>query len=602
MSSIERKSHCLKREKTLAIPRNLLFFDTETTPTYLPNGSIRQTLRLGWACYWRRGYGRNIDKFEWLYFDNSDDFWQFVFNRTERKQKLWVLARSVVFDFTVVEGWKHLRHAGFKLKFFHNAGTTSIITVKSKSGSLVFLDTMNWFVESLKKTGERIGIPKLKIDFETCSQEYLSIYCKRDVEIELENFKRFITFLEDNTISRLCYTRGSTAMAAYLFSHYDKRIYIHNNKEAIDLERASYKGGRTECFYLGELKNGNYYIVDVNSLYPYVMREHDYPVKYKNISSRISISGLNAALDHNAATAQVLIHTDEPVYAVRSGRTIFPIGKFWTTLTTPELIYALEHNHIIDIGKVVFFEQSNIFSSYVDRFYGLRQKFKSEANYEYEDLCKKMLNSLYGKFGQKADNWVKIGDSPDEPDRVELCFRAGKNKLRQIRYLLGEIFELEGYSESYNSFPAIPAHVAAYGRLHLYGLMKQAGQGNYFYCDTDSLIVNDLGLSNLENQLDNFKLGALKLVETVDSMTIRGLKDYSTKTKTVIKGIRKNAVEISKGVYQQESWPSFKGLLRRAEPDTYTINMVTKTLTRKYTKGVVQSDGSIVPFVLDEPS
>ncbi|GAI17181.1 unnamed protein product, partial [marine sediment metagenome] len=105
------------------------------------------------------------------------------------------------------------------------------------------------------------------------------MYCKRDVEIELENFKRFIKFLEANSVSRLCYTRASTAMAAYLFSHYKHKIYIHNNKEAIDLERESYRGGRTECFYLGELKDDNYYIVDVNSLYAFVMREHLYPVK-----------------------------------------------------------------------------------------------------------------------------------------------------------------------------------------------------------------------------------------------------------------------------------------------------------------------------------
>ncbi|GAI53833.1 unnamed protein product, partial [marine sediment metagenome] len=35
---------------------------------------------------------------------------------------------------------------------------------------------MNWFVESLAETGKRIGIPKLKIDFETCPDYLLDIY------------------------------------------------------------------------------------------------------------------------------------------------------------------------------------------------------------------------------------------------------------------------------------------------------------------------------------------------------------------------------------------------------------------------------------------
>ena len=601
MSSINRKCHCLKREKTLAMPRHLIFFDTETEQEKLDNGSIRQRLKLGWACYVRRGYGRNLETRQYHFFRSALSFWQFVFKHTERKRKLWLLARNLVFDFTIVEGWKYLRQAGFKLKFFHDDGTTSIISVRGKYGSIVFLDIMNWFVESLAKTGERIGIPKLKIDFDTCPDYLLSIYCKRDVEIEVENFKRFIEFLEANSISRLCYTRGSTAMAAYLFRHYHNRIYIHNNKEAVDLERDSYRGGRTECFYLGELNDEQYYIVDVNSLYPYVMRNNFYPVKYLRLVQNVKVVSLRNEIRTKAIIAKVLIDTDEPVYAVRRERTIFPVGRFWVTLTTPELKYALEHNHLVKVKQAVIYEQADIFKSYVDRFYKLRQEFKASGVAEYEELCKKMLNSLYGKFGQKADIWHKIGECPREPDRVEICYMRSENNPKAIRYLLGEIFELTGYEECFNSFPAIPAHVSAYARLYLWQLMKQVGEGNYFYCDTDSLIVNEVGLCNLQNQIDKGRLGGLKIVESTNRLIIRGLKDYSTETKQVVKGIRRNAIELSEGVYEQEQWPSFKGLLRTGEANTYEVKKVVKVLDRKYTKGHLNSDGSIEPLFLGEP-
>ncbi|KKK77507.1 hypothetical protein LCGC14_2852930, partial [marine sediment metagenome] len=395
-------------------------------------------------------------------------------------------------------------------------------------GSMVFLDIMNWFVESLAKTGQRIGVPKLKIDFETCPDYLLDIYCKRDVEIELENFKRFMRFLEDNSVSRLCYTRASTAMAAYLLRHYKTKIYIHNNEQAIDLERDSYRGGRTECFYLGELKNDNYYILDVNSLYPYVMRNNSYPIKYKKIIHKINIPDLQEYLRDSAVVAKVLIQTDEAVYAVRRERTIFPVGLFWVTLTTPELKYALHHNHIKQIDDAVIYNQSNIFETYVDKFYMLRQEFKSAGVAEYEELCKKMLNSLYGKFGQKAEVWEKIGDCPDESDRIEQCFEVGTAGVRQLRYLLGEVFELKGYEEPFNSFPAISSEIAAYSRMYLYKLMKTAGTGNYYYCDTDSLFVNEKGYQNLAGYLHDSKLGGLKVVEQTDQIIIQGLKDYIT--------------------------------------------------------------------------
>lgn len=600
MSSIDRKAHCLIKNKTLSIPRHVVIFDTETKSTQLPDGKNLQTLKLGWAVYNRSGYGRHLEREIWHSFTTAESFWSFVESVIQPKQRLWIIARNMSFDFTIVKGWIHLRKAGYKLKFFHNAGCTTIITVQNSNSSIVFVDSLNWFRETLAKTGERIGIPKLKIDFDTCTDSYLSTYCKRDVEVELANFKLFVRFLHGNNISRLTCTIGSTAMAAYLLNHYNKTIYIHNNKEAIDLERESYCGGRVECFYIGERKNATFYIIDVNSLYPYVMRNELYPNRYYKTIHNPTIKTLKTLLKNYSVIAKVLIKTNLSAYAVKRGRTIFPLGQFWVSLTTPELKFAIDNNHILKIERTVIYQQEALFKTYVDKFYSLRQDFKSAGVEAYEVICKLLLNSLYGKFGQKCDIWEKIGNCPNEPDRVEVVYKQGCNKPYKLRYLLGEIFESTGTIESFNSFPAISSHVTAYGRLYLFKLMNMAGVGNYYYCDTDSLIVNEKGLDNLASLLHDTKLGYLKLEESSPFIDIRGLKDYTTSKKNVIKGIRKTAVEIAPMVYQQERWPSFRGLLRTDNPNSYTISTVIKTLKREYTKGHVSSDGQVRPFVLDE--
>ena len=403
MSSIDRKPHVLKSEKSMAMPRHMIFFDTETWQNETEDGKIHQSLRLGWAVYYRKAYGRHVERMEWCLFFSTDEFWQFVGKFCNPKVKLWCIARNVAFDFTVVKGWTHLKRLDYKLKFFHNKGSCSIISVRNKTSSIVFLDSMNWFPESLEKTGLRIGLPKMKIDFKTCTEKELITYCHRDVEIEIENFKLFIRFLESNQISRLCYTRGATAMAAYLLRHYNTKIYIHNNKQAIDLERASYKGGRVECFYIGDLNDDSYYMLDVNSLYPFVMRNNNYPVKYLRIIHNISVLRLDKYITTKAVVAKVRIETDKPIYAVRRDRLTFPIGNFWTVMTTPEIIHALKHNHVKEVGDIVVYEQDNIFESYVDKFYKLRQGLKSKGVEVFEQLCKYMMNSLYGKFGQKGE-------------------------------------------------------------------------------------------------------------------------------------------------------------------------------------------------------
>jgi len=597
MSSINRQPHVLKSEKSLAIPRHLMFVDTETWQETLFDGSVEQSLRLGWACYYCRGYGRHVERAEWFYFEDTDSFWSFVGSHTEPKQKLWIIARSLVFDFTVLKGWSHLQAMGYKLKFFHNKGACTIINVRKKGSTLVCLDSMNWFVESLAKTGERIGIPKMVIDFATCTQAELSDYCKNDVLIELENFKFFIRFLEHKQVARLCYTSGSTAMSAFLLRHYTTKIYIHNNAEAICLERDSYKGGRVECFYLGDLNTEKYYVLDVNSLYPTVMRNNKYPVKYLKIRHDVALETFSRILKHESIVAKVLIETDEPVYGVRRDRLVFPTGRFWTSLCTPELKYAVKAGHLRQVETMVTYEQENIFRSYVDTFYRLRLEFRESGVSEYEELCKKLLNSLYGKFGQKGENWMKIGDCPGEWDREELLFNMNGRRVTKLRYLMGEMFIMTGSGECFDSFPAIAAHVTAYGRMFLWRLMQRVGPGNYFYCDTDSLIVNDKGLKALKRSLSQAGLGGVKIEEASSHIEIRGLKDYTTDSKNVIKGIRKNAVELADGVFQQELWPSFRGLFRSGKAETYTVQTVTKHLDREYRKGQVRSDGVVLPFV-----
>lgn len=598
MSSINRKCHSLKKETRLTIPRHFIFFDTETSQHRLEDGNVEQRFKLGWACYYRRKYGRHKAIVQWIFIDHIITFWDFVVSKGIPKQRLWVIARNVVFDFTICKGWENLKREGYKLKFFHNNGCCAIVQVKKKSSTIVFLDSMNWFTESLAKTGERIGIPKWKIDFDTCTDEALSAYCRNDVLIEFENFKIFITFLEDNMIGRLCYTKASTAMAAYLFRHYHTPIYIHNNAEAINLERQSYKGGRCECFTLGDLSGQTFYVFDVNSLYPYVMHQNSFPTKYVKLHHRLTPKSLGLKLNDYAVVAKVLIKTDEPLYALKTGRTIFPIGTFETTLCTPELLYALDHDHIVKVFDAVSYEQAPIFSSYVSTMYGLRQDFKVARNKEYEQIVKYLLNSLYGKFGQKAEEWVKIGNAPNEPDREEIILYKSPRRVIRWRFLLGELFELKSHSEAYNSFPAIASHVTAYARLYLWELMKACGHGNYVYCDTDSLMVTDAGRDNLTQYLSDTELGKLKLEKTVNQLIIRGLKDYTADEKVVVKGVRRNAKQVSEGVYTQEQWPSFKGTLKTTDANKYVVKQVTKHLTRKYTKGDVGENGIVKPFHL----
>jgi DNA polymerase elongation subunit (family B) len=324
-----------------------------------------------------------------------------------------------------------------------------------------------------------------------------------------------------------------------------------------------------------------------------------YPVKYVKYRHNISADELRGYLESCSAVARVLLKTDVAAYAVKADRTIFPVGTFETALCTPELKYALECGHIKAVYECVLYEQAEIFTSFVKTLYKLRLDFKSAGVTWYDVFCKYILNSFYGKFGQKAENWIQIGKAPNEPDREEILIDAQTHRRSKLRYMLGYVYESQGTSEAFNSFPAISAHVTAFARMYLWELMQVCGQGNYVYCDTDSLIVNDDGLDNLSGYIDDKQLGKLKHEETVHSLVIRGLKDYSKDTKRVVKGVRLNATKLADDIYSQEQWPSFKGLLKSGDANVYLVGHVVKHLSREYTKGVVTGEGWVTPYRLE---
>jgi len=158
--------------------------------------------------------------------------------------------------------------------------------------------------------------------------------------------------------------------------------------------------------------------------------------------------------------------------------------------------------------------------------------------------------------------------------------------------------ELQREEESAGSHPAIAAHVTANARMLLWSLVADAGRDNVYYCDTDSLLVNDTGLNRLRARIDATRLGALKHEGTYTDWEIRGAKDYRFGDKTKLKGVRPSAEWLDADTVRQEKWSGLKGLLRAGNLDRPTTRLIEKHLSRRYDKGVIGPDGCVSPWLL----
>jgi len=597
--SKRRVWHYLKDNKTIELPQNIVFVDTETIEVKINELATQHNLRLGVACYIQfRGSGKKPTT-KWKVFEEASSFWNWLFSLTREKTRLYIISHNLEFDIPVLGGFEVLKTRDWKFIKLINNHHTNIWTFRKGNSSICFLDNMNYFNVSLAELGKSIGLEKLPMpSLDACDGDWLK-YCQRDVEIMVTAWQHLRQFIIDHELGSFAKSIPAQALNAYRHRFMPIQIGIHDNHEAVELERQAYFGGRVECFRLGQCSGDTFYKLDINSMYPYVMAQGLYPTRILGVRKSPSIEYLISIIKKKAVIARVILQTPEPCFPVRyNDKLCFPIGRFETTLATPELELALNKGYVKSCYKVVIYEKANLFRHYVNYFYNLRLKYRAERNTAFEYICKIMLNSLYGKFGQKLEVWEKVGEFPNEPDGYWREYDDVDKAWYSYRSINGVRERATGFDEGYNTFVAIPAHVTSYARVYLWKLIQKGGLENVYYSDTDSLIVNSTGLDHLRCYCEASTLGALKIESKGSALTINNAKDYILDGEHKQKGIRKDALKVGENEFRQVKFRRLRGAIHEGDINRVTTSMVTKKLKQTYDKGVIDSYDVVSPFIL----
>lgn len=591
-----RRAHILKHNKEGFQPSRCIFVDTETTEKKLGENIVESELWFGWACYIKRC---NLDKWskeEWLRFEKNTDFLHWVVNKAHKGTKTYIFAHNMEFDFTVLKGFTYLLKRGWKIKSCVLEGPPTVISFKNGTRTIVFVCTLNYFRQSLESLGASFGLKKLPMPDKDAPSDVQDTYCKRDVQVIMLVMLKWFDFCRENDMGNFRYTLAGQAFSAFRHRFYHIPIYIDDNKKALELARSSYFGGRVECFYLGTEKE-DLHLLDINSQYPFVMHTHMMPTRLISVYSNPTLIELLQIAAQYHVAVDVTIESNIPIYPVSyNGRLIFPVGKFRTFLTTPELNPALARNCVVKCHRVALYEKDYIFKEFVETLYSLRLQSIEEGNLPFAYMVKILMNSLYGKFGQNGRIFEEIGRTSDQSVRTWTEIDADDKSVRRYRQFNGLIQSLRLESESYDSHPAIAAHITAYARRLLWDYIETAGRENVYYIDTDSLIVNNSGKQRLQSVVHANKLGWLKHEDSGNGWVFRGVKDYNIGTVNKIKGIKKRAVMIDINTFIQQQFVGFKGMFRRGNLNQQIIITQKKVLTRQYKKGYKLPNGWVEPI------
>jgi len=554
-------------------------------------------MKIAWSCFCHYKKAQGLRGDVWHLWRDTGRLWNYAVSLTSAKTPLLIFGHNIYFDLQSSDFFYYLTLWGWTLDFVYDKGLVYILIIRKGRKCIKCISTTNYFPEKLGVVGEALGFPKGEIDFDNCTEKELVAYCKRDVSIIRKLMNNYLAFIDKHDLGKFHLAKGGQAFGSYRYRFMKTSIYPHQNKRVQKLEQAAYMGGRTECNFLGKVKGNSFVGLDVNGLYPYVMKINEFPTKLINYVEQPSLEHLSNSLKTFCVVAKVHLDTNETAYMKKHHfKAIFPLGRFQTYLCTEGLKYALKRNHIFAIEEMAVYQKVDLFSEYVDYFASLKEKYSKSKNWIMRHFAKDMLNSVYGKFAQRREVLEAAYEIDYKGYFREEVYDTIKQRNEVLTKMFNKVWFTYGSEPCPNSFVAISAHVTEYARFYLYKLMKTVGINNVLYTDTDSLKIRTKHLPKLKKFIDPYKLGMLKIEDRFKMFEIYGAKHYRTEKELRIKGVPDSAEKIGKYKYKYTSFLKQASHLR-AQVTRYSITQpMIKVVEPFYDKGIVLKSGRIVPI------
>lgn len=344
-------------------------------------------------------------------------------------------------------------------------------------------------------------------------------------------------------------TLPSLALSIFRMKYYDVSnwpIHIPNKNEDTFIRRAYY-GGHTDTYKpYGE----DLFYYDVNSLYPFVMKEFPMPggvpVWHGNLDG-MDLDSMFGFIEAYVVCPKTIKKPFLP-YIDKNKTLIFPTGEFVGVYYSEELKYARGLGYtVIPISGYLFEGKVSPFRDFVSSLFESRLEARKEGNEAMAYVYKILMNSLYGRFGINPKSTT-----------TEVCdVDRYKHLIKHSELIFGDMLSENNYIVSYhintgkdtehwnppkNSAVQLAAAITASARIHMYPYISREDS---YYTDTDSVVLS----SPLpEEEVSSTVLGKFKLEDRVVKGDFLAPKSYFYTTKEgknvlKYKGPAKNKVD-----------------------------------------------------------
>lgn len=642
----KRHNHWLRRNHGTSIPRNLVFVETIAHGIQVPEAPRERIERLDLcvAQAMRLQNGR-IERWHEIQTSDPEAFWPWLAQRMRSNASIWLIGHGIAKTFTLLDGWRRIdqrwltlspkwRDTKSKRKGDHDEPEKSdgwltdgdpptILLLFHERGAIHVVDSRNYVEASPEEMAAELGQAAAVRPGELGQADDWYRYLRGRVSIVRDYITQMMLWHERNDLGHWRHTGASNAFASYRHRFMDAKLLVHDCEYALEREREALAGGEIRLFRVGEVlpylasgrddranekrgkrpvHYGPVYHLDVNSLYPAMMRQHLYPRQLLTWKRPGELADLRAWSADLELLARVRVVSPQEAFPVlHDNERYHATGDFWTTLCGPDLARALEHHCIREVDGICAYYRGRPFTRFVDWFHQERLSHLHGERPVQAAYAKHMMNALAGKFAQRRPKW----DFVHHPDPLLRWgtwpeVNADTMTARVYRAIAGYVQLEQAPEEGLESMPAITAWVTAYGRDYMRSVVKHVGAQHCFYQSTDALFVDEEGYARMRPFLETHpgELGKFRLVGRADSAEFRGHHDYTFGGCDVIAGVMSDAERVGLRTVQQWESPTLRTILTHEPGGFLRLRQIVVKLGDLHPKGRIQHDGSVLPPIL----
>lgn len=534
------------------------------------------------------------------------------------RSTLWVYAHNLGFDLAVTRLPIAMAALGWTVSDFAVDGRAPWMRLTKGRKRITLVDSWSWMPVGLATIAPQVGITKPPLPDDDDDPATWLARCQADVDILLTAMCQLADWWAREGCGRWTVTGAASGWNAYRHIRTPFSVTIDPDPDGVAHDRKAIYGGKRYVNRVGKLTPGGYLEIDFARAYTTITRDLPLPSSRRNKFDSLPTNDVRIDSDRWGIIAEVEIDTRVPLFPKRDGgRVWYPVGRFHTTLASPEIAEARRLGVLRSIGPGCTYQLAPHMADWARWCLRLTDDVEGNTPGPVRLAAKQWGRSVIGKWAQKQFTRVPLGAAPSFGWGYEDAWNASTHARASLVDIGGQRFMCYADGDGDNAFPAILAFVESHVRVRLNRAIAAVGGSAFVQCDTDGILVGANELIGRARRRDTFtranergtdvisvimervsELTApldLRVKATYKRVEVIGPQHLRLDDTRRFSGIPGKAEELPDGRLGAFVWPKLAYQMARGDPRGYVREYVRYQVPRNLASGWVATDGRVLP-------